>query len=187
MDAAPEPIANDLAFKIARLIQERGWGQDEFAKLAKLNRHTVRQILQPATNGHRLRNSTVLACANVLDLTVHDLRTLPLEKLLARVGPRDQDSLRRLFSQATQPELRAWLDRNADRARSLSADEVDEILALDALGGIAYGVEAFVRRLERRRELLRRVHVIAGTEYLEVLEQLVQLMYDKVQPAPERG
>jgi hypothetical protein len=187
MNLPAEDNSNDLAFKIARLIQERGWGQEEFARIARLNRHTVRQILQPAAGEHRLRNATVLACANALGLTVNDLRTLPLEKLLTRIGPRDQDSLRRLFDRATQPELRAWLERNGERARGLTAEEVDELLALDALGGIAYGVEAFVQRLERRRELVRRVQVIAGTEYLDVLERLVELMYEKVQPNRQQG
>jgi hypothetical protein len=190
MDASPPETPNDLALKIARLVEERGWNQEEFAKIARLNRHTVRQILH-RPGGQKLRNSTIGACARALGLTVNDLRTLPLEKLLTRVGeaarPRDQDPLRRLIDRATHPELLAWLERNPERARGLTTDEVEELLALDALGGVAYGVDAFVQRLERRRELLRRVQIIAGTEYLDTLEQLVQLMYEKVQPNRERG
>ena len=33
----------ELASKIARLVQERGWNQEDFARIADLNRHTVRR------------------------------------------------------------------------------------------------------------------------------------------------
>src|SRR5262245_51690359 len=62
----------DLAMKIARLVEERGWNQEEFARNADLNRQTVRQILQPSTE-RRLRNATVGACAKALNLSVHEL------------------------------------------------------------------------------------------------------------------
>ena len=51
----------------------------------------------------------------------------------------------------------------------------------------AFGVESFVERLERRRDLLQRALAVAGTEYLDLLEQLVGLLYEKVQPSRERG
>ena len=71
-----EPIATDppeLAAKIARLVEERGWNQEEFARIARVNRHTARQILLGSAD-RSLRNSTVLACAAALGLAVSDLR-----------------------------------------------------------------------------------------------------------------
>ena len=63
--------------------------------------------------------------------------------------------------------------------------KVDELLALqdsrEALN--AFGVEGFVKRLERRRRLTQQVHTLAGTEYLDLLEQLVGLLYEKVRPS----
>jgi hypothetical protein len=44
------------------------------------------------------------------------------------------------------------------------------------------GVEHAVELIERKRRLLRRVSAIAGTEYVDLLEQLVGLMFDKIQP-----
>jgi hypothetical protein len=187
----PNPSA-ELAAKIARLVQERGWNQEEFARIARLNRHTARQILVEA-GSRTLRNSTVSACARALGLSVNDLRTLPLERLLpkmheAQPGP-GEDRLRRLFERATQPELLAWIERNPDRSRQLTADELDEILALQGPEGplAAYGVESFVQRIERRRRLLQRVQAVAATEYLDLLEKLVELIHDKVRPPAERG
>ncbi len=183
---------DDLADKIARLVQERGWNQEEFARITRLNRHTVRQILLPGEH-RRLRNATVSACARALGLTVNELRTLPLERLLPRMNEAHPANgiapLRRLYEKAVQPELVAWIERNGERAGHLSDGEVDELLALqeslDALNAI--GVEGFVERLERRRRLLQQVQVIATTEYRELLEQLVGLLYEKVQPARERS
>jgi hypothetical protein len=191
MSTSPDP--NELARKIARLVQERGWNQEEFARIARLNRHTIRQIL--AEDGsRRLRNATVSACARALGLSVNDLRTQPLEKLLPRMSQaaapiaRD-DPFRRLCERAVQAELLAWIERNHDRSRRLSLADVDELLALQGPDGplVVFGVDGFVRRMERRRTLLQRVHHIAGTEYVDLLEQLIDLIYDRVRPEGERG
>ena len=188
-DVSPEMA--DLALKIKRLVEERGWNQEEFARIARLNRHTVRQILLPG-GSRRLRNATVSACARALGITVNELRTHSIERLLPRMaeggtsGP--DDAVRRTSEQATLPELRAWLERNPDRARRLGEEDLDELLAMQGPGGalIAFGVDAFVQRIERRRKVVEHVHAIAGTEYLELLEQIVSLLHDKVQPRAER-
>ena len=79
--------------------------------------------------------------------------------------------------------------RNPDRARQLSQQEVDELLAMQASGAAltSIGVERFVEFLERKRKLVGQVQVIAGTEYVELLEKLVGLMYEKVRPYGDRG
>src|SRR5262245_49878579 len=139
----------NLPGKIARLVQERGWNQEDFARIANLNRHTVRQILQEGER-RRLRNATVLTCARALGLTVSELRTLPLERLLPRMHgappEESEDKLKRLYELAKQPELLAWLDRHADRAARLSAAEIDELLGLQGPDGpfARFGVEQFV-------------------------------------------
>lgn len=183
---------DELADKIARLVQERGWNQEEFSRITRLNRHTVRQILLPGEH-RRLRNATIGACARALGLTVHELRTVPLDRLLPRMNEAHPANgvapLRRLYEKAAQPELVAWIERNGERAQQLSDGEVDELLSLqespDALHAV--GVEGFVQRLERRRRLLQQVQAIAATEYRDLLEQFVGVLYEKVQPSRERS
>src|SRR5262249_41220353 len=150
------------------------------ARIAQLNRQTVRQILQP--HGHRrLRNFTVSRCAKALGLTVSELRTLPLERLLPRMNsqrPAEGDeTVRRLHESATQPELLSWLERNPERARRLTRDEIDELLSLQGTGGplTQIGVEHYVELIERKRKLIDQVQAIAGTEYLDLLEKMVAL------------
>ncbi len=193
---SPTPASTaDLAATIARLVEERGWNQEDFARSAGLNRQTVRQILLPATRskGRRLRNATVCACAKSLGLTVSELRTLPLERLLHRMNNEhpagDDANLRRLYDQATQPELLAWMERNPERAQQLADDDIDELLSLQGTDGplSRIGVEHFVELIERKRRLLEQVHAIAGTEYLDLLEKLVALLYEKVQPYGDRA
>jgi hypothetical protein len=178
-----------LTTKIARLVEERGWNQEDFARIANLNRQTVRQIIDPNTQATRkLRNTTVSACAKALGLSVMDLRILPLEKLLPRMNGRvaagSEENLRRLYDQATQPELRAWIERNPERAGQLTPAEMDELLSLQGTGGplTGFGVEGFVEMIERKRRLVHQVQVVAGTEYLDLLEKMVGLLYEKVQP-----
>src|SRR5262249_22672056 len=156
----------DLAAKIARLVEEKGWNQEDFANIAGLNRQTVRQILQP-TGDRRLRNATVARCAKALGLSVHELRTVPVERLLRRiqqpvVAVNGDDRLRRLFEQATDAELRSWLEHNPERGRQLTPDDVRDLLDAQGEGGALrmLGVEHVVSQLERRRQLLDRVQVI---------------------------
>jgi hypothetical protein len=188
-----EPQTDDLRLiqKIASLVQERGWNPEEFARIANLNRHTARQILQP--NGKRkLRNATVAACARALNLSVHELRNGPLDRLLPRMTGHhptvESAALRRLYEQATQPELLAWLERNPARGKQLSEAEIDELLSLQGTGGplTLAGVERYVGLIERKRRLLEQVHVVANTELIDVLEKLVEMMFEKVQPYRDR-
>ena len=189
-----QSAGGDLARKIAKLVEEKGWNQEDFARISNLNRHTVRQILHGGSQ-RRLRNATVSQCAEALGLTVNELRSLPIDRLLMRMHgkvPADEESLKLLYDRSTLPELVSWLQRNPDRAADLRPDEIEEVLEMQAPGGPMerLGVEHFVELIERRRKLVSQVRLIAGTEYLETLETLVKLMFDKVNagpPRPERG
>jgi transcriptional regulator with XRE-family HTH domain len=186
MNRSDADNSTHLANKIARLVEERGWNQEDFARIAGLNRLTARQIL--LGGGRRLRNATVSACACALGLSVNDLRSLPLERLLVRTRQPDHERRRRI-EQATQPELLAWIERNPDRASGLTADELDELLSLQGTGGplTSFGVEHFVEIIERKRSLKEKVDAIAGTEYLDMLQQIVDLIYEKIQPYDPRN
>jgi transcriptional regulator with XRE-family HTH domain len=189
MSGVTHPGSDGLAAKIARLVEERGWNQEDFARITKLNRQTVRQIL--LNQGRRPHNATVQACAKALGLTVGELRALPLDRLLLRMHgqapPEGEDTLRRLFERASLPELRAWLERNPDRALTLTPAEEDELLELQDNGTLAsFGVERCVEMIERRRRLLGQVQAVARTEYLDFLEQFVAMLHEKVRPTGSR-
>jgi hypothetical protein len=193
-DPSPPTAGNtqDLATKIARLVEERGWNQEDFARISGLNRQTIRPFFSPDGN-RRLRNATIGACARALGLTVHELRNLPLERLLPLMHRHDppgdgEERMRQLYEAATQPELKAWMERNPERAKQLSPDEMDELLSLQGTGGplTSFGVDHFVELIERKRKLMHQVQAIAGTEYLDLLEKMVGLLYEKVQPYGDR-
>jgi transcriptional regulator with XRE-family HTH domain len=180
----------DLAYKIARLVEERGWNQEDFARIAQLNRHTVRQILHGGPT-RRLRNATVSQCADALGLTVNELRTLTLERLLPRMHgkpPADEEALKLLHDRAALPELVNWLRKNPERADELRPDEVSELLEMQDPGGPLdrLGVDHFVERLERRRRVIDQVRVVAATDYLDLLEQFVGLLFEKVNQAASK-
>jgi transcriptional regulator with XRE-family HTH domain len=183
----PNASRSDLAGKIARLVEERGWNQEDFARIANLNRHTVREIIKNG-GGRRLRNATVSQCAAALDLHVNELRDLPLERLLPRMHgkkqPEDEGGLKLLFQRATMPDLLGWLERNSDRAAQLTQCEAEELLGMEGTTGALarVGVEHCVEVIERKRRLMRRVAAIAVTDYVDLLEQMVGLIFDKIQP-----
>ncbi len=177
-----------LCSKIARLVQERGWNREEFARIADLNRLTIRSIFQDQSR--KLHNATVSACARALGVSVHDLLTQPLEKLLPRMRlpVPSTESQRLLYEQATQPELLGWLRDNPERAAQLRAEEIDELLSLQGTGGplTVIGVAHHVEQIERRRKIIEQAAVIAGTEYVDLLEQFVAVLYEKIQPYRDR-
>lgn len=178
----------DLCARIARLIEEKGWNQDTFARQAHLSRLTVRQIFTHPER--RLHNATVQAVAQALGLSVHDLKTEPLPVLLERIrGQSPTPAVHRpQFESALQPELRTWLERNPDRAAQLSTNELEELLSLQTTGSplTPFSIAHFVERLERRRRIVAQVSAICGTEYVDLLEQLVGLLYEKIQPYADR-
>ena len=182
-----DALRSDLGHKIARLMEERGWNQEDFARIANLNRHTVREIVKNG-GGRRLRNATVSQCAEALGLQVNELRDLPLERLLPRMhGKRlseEEGGLRRLLERAKTSDFVAWLEANKDRASQITPDEADELLMMEGPHGVIsrMGVEHAIELIERKRRLMRRVALIASTEQLDMLEQFVGLLFEKVQP-----
>ena len=76
-----------------------------------------------------------------MGLTVSDLRTLPLERLLPRMHgklSKDDDALKVFYERAREPELLLWLERNGGRAASLRPEEIEELLAMQGPDGLLY-------------------------------------------------
>src|SRR5215475_3794195 len=137
MDGPSTPRTN-LAAKIARLVEERGWNQEDFARIANINRHTVREIVKNG-GGRRLRNATVSQCAAALGLHVNELRDLPLDRLLPRMHgkkqPEDEGGRKQLTERSATPDLLAWLERNPDRAAQFTPEEAEELLGMEGATG----------------------------------------------------
>jgi len=168
--------------KISSLVEERGWNQEEFARITRLHRHTIRKILLgPA---FQLRNATVESCARALGISVHDLHHRPLDFLLNQIRQSNVSELgkhfQRLQDQAYQPDLKSWIERNPERARTLSSKDADEIVLFQKTGNFnTSSLEAFVIRLERKRRLLEKINHLKSSKHLEILEQMVDLMHQQ--------
>jgi transcriptional regulator with XRE-family HTH domain len=189
MNGHPCDQTVDLGSRIAGLVRERGWSQKEFAQRAGLSRQTVREILeQPGRR--RLHNRTIFGCARALGLCVGQLRGQESASAFPSDGGLPQvlsEELR--YDLATQPQVRRWLEEKPSEAARYSHAEIVELLSMQGTGGplTAEGVGAALEQLERKRKLVDRVHVIAGTEYLELLERLVEWLYERVQPYGNAG
>ena len=66
----------------------------------------------------------------------------------------------------------------------LTPEEADELLGMEGPNGILaqMGAEHCIERIERETSPDGRVAAIASTDYVDLLEQLVGLMFDKIQP-----
>lgn len=182
-----EDYTPTLQNKIASLVEERGWNQEEFARITRLNRHTIRKILLGPV--FKLRNATVESCARALGISVHDLHHRPLDFLLHHIRqsmvPELGRHFQRLQDQTYQPDLKSWIERNPERARTLSSKDADELVLFQKSGNFnTSSLEAFIIRLERKRRLLEKIHHLKSSKHLEVLEQMIDLMH---QQAPSKS
>jgi transcriptional regulator with XRE-family HTH domain len=161
-----------LVAKIARLAAERGWDVAAFAKAASLHRVTAQQLL--AGSSRRLHETTVKACADAFGVSPLELRSESVDKLIAKM----------------QAPIAASTELDALRQAhpNLTPDDIEELLAFKEERGplSPFALEEQARRLERRRRLANKVLVVAETGYVELLEQFVELLYEKVQPYADR-
>src|SRR5262249_44084478 len=111
-----DAVANCLCAKIARIAEELGWNRQTLARRAKLSRITVGHIC--SGENRRLHNATVQACASAFGISANELRTEPIERLVAKIRPERtaDEHQRRLFEQAMQPELQRWLEAHPERS-----------------------------------------------------------------------
>lgn len=170
--------------KIARLITQKGWNQEEFARVARINRHTVRKILKgPA---FKLRNSTVESCARAFGLTPDHLIQNPIDLLLSRMdttlAPMQQQRHRQLLEGATRNELKHWLEKHPERSHLLDASAIEEILGYQRNPSFnASNLETLILRLERKARVLEKVRHLNHPRHLEVLEHLLDTMHSNLQ------
>ncbi|HEX3316272.1 MAG TPA: hypothetical protein VHR72_15345 [Gemmataceae bacterium] len=159
-----------LVAKIARLAGDRGWDLAAFAKTASLHRATAQQIL--AGTARRLHENTVKSCADAFGVTPLELRSESAEKLIAKMhAPKASEEIRTL----------------REAHPGLADDDIDELLARkEDAPQSPFALAEHIRRLERRRQLANKVIAVAGTEYVDLLEQFVDLLYEKVQPYADR-
>ena len=137
-------------------------------------------------HARRLRNRTIFGCAQALGVSVAELRGESHlgspEKEDANNPPFLAQDLR--YDMATQPHVQEWLQDHRKEARDYTREEIGELLSMQGTGGplTAEGLAAERRRLERKRDLINRVHAIAGTEYLGLLECVVGWLFKRIQP-----
>ncbi|CAN5321612.1 hypothetical protein BH10PLA2_BH10PLA2_05640 [soil metagenome] len=187
MNGHPAQIGDGLRSRIATLVRERGWCQNEFARQAGLSLQTAHEILE-GLSPRRLQNRTVFGCAQALGMSVSELRSeAELRPGIVNHSATLASKAAWRYDLATQPQVKQWLQNAHSEASRYTLEEIEELLSIQGTGGplTAEGLEAARALLDRKRELLRRVHAIAGTEYLDLLEDMVGLLFKKVQPYGE--
>ena len=161
-----------LVAKIARLAEENGWDLSAFMRNASLHRATAQQIL--AGSARRLHETTVRSCADAFGVTPMELRCEPIEKLIEKMRAPKEASEEMQAVRAAHP--------------ALSTEDIEELRALKEERGplTPFALADHARRLERRRRLVNKAATVAETEYVDLLEQFVDLLYEKVQPYADR-
>lgn len=159
--------AADVGFNLRRLMARHGMTLDELVEASRLDHRTITAILQGEKRPHA--------------------RTL--HKLAAGLGVdcdelfRDRSLLnRRAFDEATNPLVREVVHDHPHWFRGWSTAHFDQLVSQFGAGGplTREGVEAAVERINRQREVQRKVAVLMETSEAELVAELVEALYRRV-------
>ena len=160
----------------------RGWDLQEFADRAGLSRTTIYNLEQGRTA--RPHPTTFGKLAAVLDVPV-DALLAPQQgdgaspELAAAVGGHDP----RAFDIATNPAVTDVMRERPELFAGWGRDDVEELYSLFGVGGELNhrGVVCAAEAINRKRETVRKLHVVLETHLRERAIDLVDLLYDLVQ------
>lgn len=171
--------------KLARLVREKGWTPRHLAQAAKIDPRTAAALC--AGSKKKARNDIVKAAANALGLTVDELHHVELPVLLRRVREAESAAAPVERLRQRQPALADWLENTPQH--DLTPLEIEELASLQGTGGplTAAGLEEWMERLRRKRQLLRRTEILAGTSYLPLLEEITRLMLAELDPSRQQA
>jgi transcriptional regulator with XRE-family HTH domain len=174
-----------IAARIRTECIRRGWDLQEFADRAGLSRTTVYNLERGRTS--RPHPTTFGKVAAALDIPVDELLA-PL--LLAGEPPAAHTPVagKRPFDVATNPAVGEIMRERPQLFAGWSHDDVDELYSMFGTGGQLNhrGVVSAAEAINRKRETIRKLHVVLETHLGERAVDLIDVLYDLVR-VPESG
>jgi transcriptional regulator with XRE-family HTH domain len=189
-DASPDaPVENRrIAARIRTECIRRGWDLQEFADRAGLSRTTVYNL----EHGRTLRPHTTTfgKVAAALAVPVDELLTPPQpagESTEAEPPPAAPDPPP--FDVATNPAVTDVMRERPQLFADWSHDDVDELYSMFGTGGQLNhrGVISAAEAINRKRETIRKLHVVLETHLGERAIDLIDILYDLVRVPASGG
>ena len=178
-----------IAARIRTECMRRGWDLQEFAERAGLSRTTVYNLERGRTT--RPHTTTFGKVAAALDLPVDELMS-PLSAMSdSTPSERPVETFQeRSFDVATNPAVTDIMRERPELFTGWNDDDVEELYSLFGTGGQLNhrGVVSAAEAINRKRETIRKLHVVMETPLRERAIDLIDVLFALVQvPAPQSG
>jgi transcriptional regulator with XRE-family HTH domain len=157
----------DYASNLRRLMAREALTLAELVRRSGLDHRTLKGIL---AGRHRPQPRTLHRLAATLNV--------PVEELF-----QDASLLRhRLFDRHTNPVVEEVISDNPQLFHGWTQGEFDELYSRFGTGGAltADGTVKAAKAMNRRRELLQKVALLLETNESELLETMIEALYDRV-------
>jgi len=158
---------NLLGENLRRIMAQIGLTINQVAERTKLDKRTIRGILEGSKRPHP---RTVGQLAEGLGVSVDDLYVDPTRLLYRR------------FDRQTNPVVEKVIQDHPDLFSDWTTVEFEELYSRFGMGGALTeeGVVEAARRTNRHRELERKLAVLLETSHAELVENIINLFYEKV-------
>ncbi len=179
--------------RVRQLRKARGWDQKELAGRAGISRTTLIALENGKTETPRLATLEQLSAA--FKVSVRDLcdsaiavRQLPTVEFVAKelAGlPTDEDSeAARHFDQLTNPVVKQVAAESPTLFSGWDEADWNELYSTFGTGGqlTEFGVRQTAAKINQRREILRKLCIVLETEYSDLAEEMIELLYRRTQP-----
>ncbi len=176
------PSSKDrLTRRIRTECARRGWDLQTLADRADVSRTALYHLLEGHTA--RPRGVTLNRLAAAFDLPVEELLAAGDQTAAPPVRPVSHSPAAR-FDRATNPEVDAIATERPHLFRGWSESDWDELYSTFGAGGALsrQGVIASATAINRKRETIRRLHIVMETHLRVVAEELIDTLYRQVRP-----
>ncbi|MCA9039744.1 MAG: helix-turn-helix transcriptional regulator [Planctomycetaceae bacterium] len=174
-----------LLGRIARYCQRKCISQQELAKKAGISRTFFSNLQREKVRWPQ--PNTLSKIASALDISAQELCDCDDEREVQLRLAKDDNSGAAQLDRRTNPVVAEVSQASPELFQGWETQDWDEIYSSFGVGGALTeeGVQEAAKRINEKRELLRKVQVIFETHQSEELVVLIENLYRSVQPAPE--
>ncbi len=158
---------NLLGDNLRRIMSQLGLTINEVAERTKLDKRTIRGILEGSKRPHP---RTIGQLAEGLGVSVDELYIDPTRLLYRR------------FDKQTNPVVEKVIQEHPDLFADWTTAEFEELYSRFGMGGAMTeeGVLEAARKTNRRRMLQHKLAVLLETSQADLIENIINLFYERV-------
>ena len=172
-----------LGSRIHEARVHRGWTMSELVRRTGINRGTLYRLERGDTERPQIK--TIQALAGAFDISPRFLMAPSLSADASR--PEDQLTAKQRFDRATNPLVSEVVDDRPLLFAGWSDLDMDELYSMFGTGGqlTRQGVVSAAEAINRKRETIRKLHVILETGLRDQTVDLIDALYRLVRvPLP---